>query len=90
MLLRSGVLLVAFCLATTADAQERRLALVIGNDAYAELPTLKKAVNDARAVGDTLAAIGFRVLRGENLNRRAANRLLSDFEAADPTGRSGR
>jgi hypothetical protein len=37
------------------------VALVVGNDRYANLAAdqqLRKAVNDARAVGDTLGRIG--------------------------------
>src|SRR5262245_2134477 len=53
---------------------EKRLALVIGNDRYPSLPVhqqLQKAVNDARLIGETLARLGFEVIRGENLDRRA-------------------
>jgi formylglycine-generating enzyme required for sulfatase activity len=53
---------------------EKRVALVIGNDHYANLPPneqLQKAVNDARAVGGALKQIGFDVLSGENLGRQA-------------------
>jgi Caspase domain len=52
----------------------KRVALVIGNDRYINLPAheqLQKAVNDARAVGDALKGIGFEVVTGENLGRRA-------------------
>lgn len=51
-----------------------RVALVIGNDRYAQLSDheqLRKAVNDARAVGVALRAIGFDVISGENLGRQA-------------------
>jgi uncharacterized caspase-like protein len=53
---------------------EKRVALVIGNDRYANLSAneqLQKAVNDARAVGGALRQIGFEVIGGENLDRRA-------------------
>jgi formylglycine-generating enzyme required for sulfatase activity/uncharacterized caspase-like protein len=59
---------------------EKRVALVVGNDRYANLPKdeqLRKAVNDARAVGDALGRIGFQVIRGENLGRLA---LLAKFD----------
>jgi uncharacterized caspase-like protein len=52
---------------------EKRVALVVGNDRYANLPPdqqLRNAVNDARAVGDALEKLGFDVIRGENLNRQ--------------------
>jgi formylglycine-generating enzyme required for sulfatase activity len=53
---------------------EKRVALVIGNERYTHLPAreqLQKAVNDARAVSGVLKGIGFEVLTGENLDRRA-------------------
>ncbi len=53
---------------------EKRVALVIGNDRYANFPDreqLRKAVNDARAVGGALQQIGFKVITGENLVRQA-------------------
>jgi hypothetical protein len=59
---------------------EKRLALVVGNDRYQNLPAeeqLKKAVNDANAVGDALARIGFEVVRGENVSRQA---LVDSFD----------
>ena len=51
---------------------QNRIALVIGNDRYANLPAdsqLFKAVNDARSVGGALQKLGFNVIRGENLDR---------------------
>jgi hypothetical protein len=46
---------------------EKRVAVVIGNDRYANLEQLQKAANDARAVGAALQQIGFDVIAGENL-----------------------
>jgi uncharacterized caspase-like protein len=53
---------------------EKRVALVIGNDRYANLSAneqLQKAVNDARAVGGAPKQIGFDVISDENLGRQA-------------------
>src|SRR4051812_3224240 len=61
---------------------ERSVALVIGNDAYTSLPRLEKAVADARAVGQALRMLGYSVRVGENLDRRATNRLFADFEGS--------
>jgi formylglycine-generating enzyme required for sulfatase activity len=61
---------------------EKRVALVIGNDRYANLPTheqLQKAVNDAHAVGGALKQIGFDVISGENLGRQALVDKLDEF-----------
>jgi uncharacterized caspase-like protein len=68
------------CLGVLPSYAEKRVALVIGNNVYANLPAdqqLQKAVNDARAVGDALSGIGFQVIRGENLGRQA---LLAKFD----------
>ena len=57
-----------------APAHADRIALVIGNDAYPNLGAdqqLRKAVNDARAMGESLEAIGFSVILGENLDRQS-------------------
>jgi hypothetical protein len=65
--------LVLLCAVATGQA-EKRVALVIGNDHYANLSDheqLRKAVNDARAVGSALKQIGFDVISGENLGRQA-------------------
>jgi tetratricopeptide (TPR) repeat protein len=56
-----------------------RIALVIGNDRYEQVPSLQKAVNDARAIGAALEQIGFTVIRAENANRRTMNQRLVEF-----------
>ena len=55
--------LAALCLFLLAAgaAEARSLALVIGNDDYRNVPRLKKAVNDARAVSAELTRLGFAV-----------------------------
>jgi hypothetical protein len=61
--------------ADATPAAERRVALVVGNNRYANLPEreqLQKAVNDAQAIGKALKEINFdEVIIGENLGRRA-------------------
>src|ERR1700674_5137497 len=66
------------CCGVTPGHAEKRVALVVGNDRYANLPSdqqLRKAVNDARAVGDALERLPehlrFDVIRGDNLGRQA-------------------
>src|SRR5262245_61610708 len=70
---------------TLALVPGRRVALVIGNDRYENLPPLQKAVNDARAVRERLAKIGFEVIHVENANRRMMNQKLAEL-----TGKIGR
>jgi hypothetical protein len=67
------VWLMLACALAPAHA-EKRVALVVGNDRYANLPQqaqLHNAVNDARAVAASLRQIGFDVIAGENLPRGA-------------------
>jgi formylglycine-generating enzyme required for sulfatase activity len=64
----------AFVCALAPAHAEKRVALVIGNDRYTNLSDreqLRKAVNDAQAVGRALKQIGFDVVSGENLGRQA-------------------
>src|SRR5690349_13410484 len=78
-----AVLLVAAsgALATPAQA-EKRIALVIGNNDYRNVPKLQKAVNDARTMGETLKQLGFSVMVAENQNRVQFSRSLLAFDNA--------
>jgi hypothetical protein len=70
-------------LALIAPAQaEKRVALVIGNNDYKNVPKLQKAVNDARTMGDTLKQLGFSVMVAENQNRQAFSEALLAFDRA--------
>src|SRR5947209_11324258 len=70
-----------FVLATPAQA-EKRVALVVGNNDYRNVPKLQKAVNDARTMGDTLKQLGFTVMVAENQNRQAFSETLLAFDKA--------
>src|ERR1700738_4538921 len=59
---------------------EKRVALVIGNNDYRNVPKLQKAVNDARTMGDTLKQLGFSVMVAENLNRQQFSQTLLAFD----------
>src|ERR1700721_1599085 len=66
---------------------EKRVALVIGNNDYKNVPKLQKAVNDARAMGDTLKKLGFSVMVAENQNRQQFSQtLLALHNAVGPAG----
>jgi uncharacterized caspase-like protein len=70
-------------LALTAPAHaDKRIALVIGNDDYKNVPKLQKAVNDARAMGNTLKQLGFTVMVAENQNRQQFSQSLLAFDNA--------
>ncbi len=59
---------------------EKRVALVIGNNDYKNVPALRKAVNDARLMGDTLKQLGFQVLFAENQTRKAFSETMLAFD----------
>ncbi len=70
-------------LAFAAPAQaEKRVALVVGNNDYRNVPKLQKAVNDARTMGDTLKQLGFTVMVAENQTRAAFSQTLLAFDKA--------
>lgn len=71
----------ALCIAVPNPAlAQRKLALVLGNDAYQNVAPLAKAINDARSVAATMQQLGFEVSLGENLTRTQMSRALLDFD----------
>ena len=62
-----------------------RLALVIGNSAYADVP-LKNPVNDARAMEQKLTSLGFKVQKLENLKRQQIGRTVTAFASSIKPG----
>jgi hypothetical protein len=60
----------------------KRVAVVIGNNDYKNVPRLQKAVNDARTMGDTLKQLGFSVMLAENQTRQAFSETLLAFDKA--------
>jgi hypothetical protein len=81
----AGIALAFLALAVPAHA-EKRVALVIGNNDYKNVPKLQKAVNDARTMGDTLKQLGFSVMVAENQTRAAFSQTLLAFDAAVEPG----
>jgi uncharacterized caspase-like protein len=71
--------------AEPAHAQ-RRVALVIGNNDYKNVPKLQKAVNDARTMAETLKQLGFSVMVAENQTRQAFSETLLAFDKAVSAG----
>ena len=78
----------ATCIAAFAAPAyaEKRVALVVGNNDYRNVPKLQKAVNDARTMGDTLKQLGFTVMVAENQNRQAFSQTLLAFDKAVEAG----
>lgn len=59
----------------------KRVALVIGNNDYADVAKLEKATGDARAIATTLQNLGFDVITALDVNRARMSRALVDFES---------
>lgn len=85
LLILAGLLAGAMLWTAPASA-EKRVALVIGNNDYRNVPKLQKAVNDARAMGDTLKQLGFSVMVAENQTREAFSQSLLAFDASIEKG----
>ncbi|MDH3741664.1 MAG: caspase family protein [Hyphomicrobiales bacterium] len=75
----SVLMLVLLAVTTAEPSAAKRVALVVGNDAYANVAPLKKAANDALAMAEALQAIGFEIVLARNTGRREMNRQLLTF-----------
>ena len=89
--MRQAIILLLVALAfvgaagTGAGAAERRIALVIGNGAYRNVPPLKNPPNDARPMAATLKAVGFELIGGKPLldaDKAALERAIRRFGQA--------
>jgi regulator of sirC expression with transglutaminase-like and TPR domain len=65
----------------------RRIALVIGNGAYANTPALSNPANDARLIAKNLRDIGFEVTEGSDLKHADMKRTINDFMRGAATSR---
>ena len=85
--LRQAILALSFVIGIALPAQaQKRVALVVGNNAYESIPKLQTAVNDARAVGASLRELGFSVTVAENRSRRAMSEAFLAFDKAIEPG----
>ena len=76
----SRCLALALMIVSAGSAFGARLALVIGNDQYTDIPALKNARADARAMADALKTAGFEVTLAIDLNRSAMNTAVRRFK----------
>src|ERR1700694_3997559 len=72
--------------AAAQQQQEKRMALVVGNGAYAKSP-LATAANDAGLIAQTLQAAGFDVIGARDLDGDTLRRSFRDFiQKAEASG----
>jgi formylglycine-generating enzyme required for sulfatase activity len=67
----------------------KRLALVIGNGAYTNAPSLKNPPNDARDMAATLRVLGFSVSNAIDADQRTMKRLIREFGQQLKSGGQG-
>lgn len=84
VLFRFAVVLVSALLAFAGgvSAEEKRVALVIGNSTYDAVRPLRNPRNDAEDVADKLRSLGFEVIDGIDLDRAAIATRVSAFGRA--------
>jgi len=64
------------------EASERRVALVIGNSQYVNVPRLANTGNDARLIAETLERLGFSLVGGKaliDLDRAGIQKAIRSF-----------
>jgi hypothetical protein len=76
------ILLLALLSGLPVQAAERRVALVVGNAAYATLPALPNSRNDAEDVAKALGGLGFEVMRETDATLDDLRRALDRFTRA--------
>src|SRR5712672_1647177 len=73
-------LILIFCFASELALADKRVALVIGNSSYQNVPSLPNPANDAGAVTDMFKAAGFNVVESyRNLKNAELRRVLNNF-----------
>jgi hypothetical protein len=72
---------------SSAALADKRVAFVVGNGAYKNVPALPNPAVDAKSMAKLLRNVGFEVVEGSNLSRDKMTEKLLDFgkkaEAAD-------
>ena len=72
--------MVFMSVAIAAEAQQRRVALVIGNGNYQQsLPRLPNPPNDAQDMATVLRTFGFEVIERKNQTLEAMNQAIAEF-----------
>ena len=81
-----GLVALVLTLMSPPALAQKRVALLVGNNAYQNVPVLKTAINDAHALADVLLKLNFSVVIAENQSRRAMSESLLAFDKAIEPG----
>src|ERR1044071_6415480 len=80
-----SVLAAAVMMSAPAALAEMRIALVIGNSAYQNVPRLDNPRNDAMLMASTLQELGFTLVGGGarlDLDKYSVDRIVQEFGTA--------
>jgi hypothetical protein len=77
--LLAAMSLAALLVSGNAALADKRVAFVVGNSAYKNVPQLPNPVVDARSMAKVLRNVGFDVVEGSNLNRDKMTEKLLEF-----------
>jgi hypothetical protein len=80
--IRFGAVVVALLLTLAPASAAKRVALIVGNTRYTNIPVLTNPANDARDMADALKSLGFEVFLGLDLDKRAFDLKVRDFALA--------
>ena len=70
----------ALLVSGNAAFADKRVAFVVGNAAYRNVPQLPNPAIDAKAMANVLRSVGFDVVEGTNLTRDKMTDKLLEFE----------
>jgi len=77
--LLAAMSLIAFVFTGSAALADKRVAFVVGNAAYKNVPQLPNPAIDAKSMARVLRNVGFDVVEGANLTRDAMTAKLLEF-----------
>ncbi len=80
------VTLLSFSTVVEPSFAAQKHALLIGVNDYQNIPSLKKAVGDAKAMAQTMDKLGFKVTLVLNPTRRKLNQAITKFRSAIAPG----
>ena len=75
----AAISIAAFLVNGDAALADKRVAFVVGNAAYKNVPQLPNPAIDAKAMASVLRNVGFEVVEGANLTRDAMTTKLLEF-----------
>ena len=78
----AAVIILLSLVSTDPAAAEKRIALVVGNSAYQNVPRLDNPRNDAVLMADTLGGLGFTLIGGRaqlDLDKSALDTAVQNF-----------